>query len=78
MLELGVGVGDRRIRRVVSRRHAGGVDGRGLRACIGELATISGPSVGDRVLRVETGARGGDLHRVWRKNLSPAWPRRCR
>src|SRR5271167_322243 len=68
ILKLGPGVGDGRIRRVAPSGHAGGVDGRVLRAGIGDLATVRSPSVGDRMLRVETGARGGDLHRVWRKN----------
>src|SRR5271157_5350838 len=69
ILKLGVDVGDGRIRRVVARRHPASVDGCRLRASIGDPATISGPSVGDLMLRVETGARRGDLHRVWRKNL---------
>src|SRR5271167_1627930 len=68
ILELGPGVSDRRIRRIATRRHAGGVNRRVLGVAAVHLAAIGCPGVGDRVLRVETGSCGGDLHRVWRKN----------
>src|SRR5580704_14850289 len=68
ILKLRPCVGNGGLRRVAARRYARGVNGCVLRVSIGHLAASGGPRICDRMLRVETGARGGDLHRIWRIN----------
>src|SRR5271157_86939 len=67
---LQLGVGDRRTRRIASRRHARGINGGRLRIVWRQLAAICGPAIEQSVFWWEIGASGGDLHLVWRKNLS--------